>query len=126
MRVKEPSAYTTRSALGVEEQRVRVVIELQDPPEERAGLADGYRVEARIEVDAVDDVLLVPSSALFRDGDGWAVYVMREGAAHKVAVELGLENPDHAEVRSGLSEGDDVIVHPGDTIREGVLVTPRE
>ena len=126
VRVKEPSAFTTRSALGVEEQRVRVVIELQDPPEQRAGLADGYRVEARIEVDAVDDVLLLPSSALFRDGEGWAVYTVRAGVAHEVAVELGLENADHAEVRSGLREGDVVIVHPGDTIREGVLVAPRE
>jgi HlyD family secretion protein len=126
VRVKEPSAFTTRSALGVEEQRVSVVIELQDPPNERAGLADGYRVEARIEVNAVEDVLRVPASALFRDGEGWAVYAVRAGVAHKVAVELGLENPDHAEVRSGLREGDQVIVHPGDAIREGVLVTPRE
>jgi HlyD family secretion protein len=126
VRVKEPSAFTTRSALGVEEQRVSVVIELQDPPNERAGLADGYRVEARIEVNAVEDVLRVPASALFRDGEGWAVYAVRAGVAHKVAVELGLENPDHAEVRSGLREGDQVIVHPGDAIREGVLVMPRE
>lgn len=126
VRVKEPSAFTTRSALGVEEQRVSVVIELQDPPDQRAGLADGYRVEARIEVNAVEDVLRVPASALFRDGEGWAVYAVRAGVATKVAVELGLENPDHAEVRAGLSEGDQVIVHPGDAIREGVLVTPRE
>ena len=71
-------------------------------------------------------VLLVPSSALFREGDGWAVYTMRDGKAHKVTVELGLENPDFAEVRSGLAEGDEVIVHPGDTIREGVMVATRE
>jgi len=126
VRVREPSAFTTRSALGVEEQRVSVVIELLDPPQQRAGLADGYRVEARIEVNAVDDVLLVPSSALFREGEGWAVYTMRDGKAHKVTVELGLENPDFAEVRSGLAEGDEVIVHPGDTIREGVMVATRE
>ncbi|MCA9532890.1 MAG: efflux RND transporter periplasmic adaptor subunit [Myxococcales bacterium] len=125
VRVKEPSAFTTRSALGVEEQRVSVVIELQDPPEARAGLADGYRVEARIEVDAADDVLRVPASALFRDGEGWAVYAVRAGVARKVAVELGLENADFAEVRSGLSEGDVVIVHPGDAIHDGVLVTAR-
>jgi len=125
VRVKEPSAFTTRSALGVEEQRVSVVIELQDPPEARAGLADGYRVEARIEVDAAEDVLRVPASALFRDGEGWAVYVIREGVARKVALELGLENPDFAEVRSGLSEGDVVIVHPGDSIHDGALVAAR-
>lgn len=125
VRVKEPSAFTTRSALGVEEQRVRVVIELQDTPEARAGLADGYRVEARIEVDAADDVLRVPSSALFRDGDGWAAYVVRDGVARKVALTLGLENPDAAEVQSGLHEGDVVIVHPGDSIHDGALVTRR-
>jgi HlyD family secretion protein len=125
VRVKEPSAFTTRSALGVEEQRVSVVIELQDPPEARAGLQDGYRVEARIEVDAADDVLCVPSSALFRDGEGWAVYAVRGELAQKVAVELGLENPEFAEVRSGLSEGDVVIVHPGDTIHDGALVVAR-
>ena len=125
VRVKEPSAFTTRSALGVEEQRVRVVIELQDALEARAGLADGYRVEARIEVDAAEDVLRVPASALFRDGEGWAVYAVREGVARKVSLELGLENPDFAEVRGGLSEGDVVIVHPGDSIHDGALVVAR-
>ncbi len=126
VRVKEPSAFTTRSSLGVEEQRVRVIIELLDPEEGHGGLADGYRVEAEIEVDAVDDAVLVPSSALFRDGEAWAVYAVREGVVHKVAVELGLENPEFAQVLSGLSEGDLVVVHPGDAVGEGVLVAGRE
>jgi HlyD family secretion protein len=125
VRVIEPSAFTKRSALGVEEQRVNVIIELLDPPEARAGLADGYRIEAKIEVAAAEDVVRVPASALFRDGDDWATYVVRDGLASRAQVELGLRGTDVVEVRNGLSVGDRVIVHPGSAISDGVKVTDR-
>lgn len=125
VRVKEPSAYTARSALGVEEQRVRVIIELLDAPERRAGLADGYRVEAQIEIDSVDGAIRVPSSALFRDGASWAAYAIRDGRAKKVRVRLGLETPELAEVLSGLTLRDRVIAYPGDEIADGVLIEAR-
>jgi HlyD family secretion protein len=126
VRVKEPSAFTTRSALGVEEQRVSVVIELQDPPEERAGLADGYRVEARIEVDAVDDVLLVPVQRAVPRWRWLGRVRHARGRRSQGGGRAGPREPRPRRGALGLSEGDDVIVHPGDTIREGVLVTPRE
>jgi HlyD family secretion protein len=125
VRVIEPSAFTKRSALGVEEQRVNVVIELLDPPEARTGLADGYRVEAKIEVASADDVARLPASALFRDGDAWATYVVRDGVANTVHVELGLRGTDVVEVRSGLAVGEQVIVHPGSAISSGTKVTNR-
>jgi HlyD family secretion protein len=126
VRVIEPSAFTKLSALGVEEQRVRVVIELLDPPDARDGLADGYRVEAKIEVASVEDAVRVPSSALFREGEAWAVYAVHDGVAHKALVELGLQGPELAEVSSGLEVGDRVIVHPGSAVTEGTLVEGRQ
>ena len=116
----EPSGFTKVSALGVEEQRVNVVLEFVDEGEDCAPLADGYRVEARIVLWEAPDVLLVPTNALFRDGARWAVYVASEGRARHTIVELGRQNGQESEVISGLSEGDVVIVHPGDLVRDGV------
>jgi HlyD family secretion protein len=125
VRVIEPSAFTKRSALGVEEQRVNVVIELLDGPEARDGLADGFRVEVKIEVASAENAVRVPSSALFRDRNSWAVYVVRGGIARKARVELGLRGPDLTEVSKGLEAGDAVIIHPGSAVSEGTLVEGR-
>jgi HlyD family secretion protein len=121
----EPSGFTKISALGVEEKRVNVVLELVTPPAERAGLADGFRVETRIVILERDDVMQVPSGSLFRRGEDWAVYAVEEGRAAIRSVEVGARTSARVEIRAGLSEGDRVIVHPGDTIAEGVRVAQR-
>jgi HlyD family secretion protein len=118
----EPSGFTKVSALGVEEQRVNVVLEFVDEGEDCATLADGYRVEARIVLWEAPDVLKVPTNALFRDGTRWAVYAASEGRARRTIVELGRRTGQESEVISGLSEGDVVIVHPGDLVRDGVRI----
>ncbi len=125
VRLVEPSAFTKISTLGVEEQRVNIIVSLVDPPEERAALGDGFRVEARIVVAEAHDVLKVPTSALFRVGQGWAVFRVVAGAAQQQMVKLGLRNGLAAEVVEGLQQGDLVVVHPGDKVAEGVAVARR-
>jgi HlyD family secretion protein len=119
----EPAAFTRTSALGVEEQRVNVVITLEEPVEQRKALGDGYRVEARITLWDAADVVQVPESALFRQGEGWAVFLAQEGKVGLRPVKLGLRNGLRAQVLEGLAPGDTVIVHPGDSVKEGVAYT---
>ena len=126
VRLVEPSAFTKISTLGVEEQRVNVIVDLLDPPQDRPSLGDGFRVEARIIVEEANEVLKVPTSALFRNGEGWAVFVASDSVAHRRSVKLGLQNGLAAEVVDGLSAGETVIVHPGDDIAEGVAVRERQ
>lgn len=121
----EPSGFTKFSALGVEEQRVNVVIDFEDPQEAWNALGDGFRVEVRVVVYHNDDALLVPTSALFRHGDGWAAYTVEGGMAKLSPVELGRRNGLEAEVAEGLSEGTTVLVHPGDSVVDGVRVEER-
>lgn len=123
---KEPSAFTTRSALGVEEQRVPVILDLVDPPSRWAALDDGYRVEARIRVAQVEGALVVPASALFREGGAWAVFKVDDSRAAKARVDVGVRNPDWAEVRAGLAEHDRVILYPSDQVHQGVEVSARD
>jgi HlyD family secretion protein len=125
VRLVEPSAFTKISTLGVEEQRVNVIVDLVDPPQQREALGDGFRVEARIVVAEAADVLKVPTSALYRVGDRWAVFHVKDGVAHETIVTLGLQNGLEAEVREGLAEGELVVTHPGDNITDGVKVAPR-
>jgi HlyD family secretion protein len=125
VRLVEPSAFTKVSALGVEEQRVNVVIDFAGPPADFRNLGDAYRVDARILVDARDDALLVPTSALFRDEGGWAVYVVEDGRARLRRVGIGPRSGLHAVVERGLEAGTQVIVYPGDLVRDGVRVAPR-
>lgn len=123
VRQVEPSAFTKLSALGVEEQRVNVVLDLDDPP---SGLGDGFRVEARITVWSSDDALHVPASAVFRRDDGWAVYSVREGQARLTAVEVGRRTGRRVQIVEGLQEGDEVVVHPSDAVEDGRAVAPRQ
>jgi HlyD family secretion protein len=120
----EPSGFTKISALGVEEQRVNVVLDFADNGEACAALGDGYRVEVRVVIWEARDVLRVPSSALVREGEHWAVYVVAGGRARMALVEIGRHNAREAEVISGVDDGDVVIVHPGDRIADGVRITP--
>lgn len=121
----EPAATTRISALGIEEQRVSVLLRLEEPPEAWAGLGDGFRVRVRILKAEAGDVLAVPQGALFRQGTGWAVFVESGGRAAVRAVTLGLDGGAFAEVTEGLAEGEAVILHPSDQIEEGARITPR-
>jgi len=118
----EPSGFTKISALGVEEQRVNVVLDFVDPAAAWAALGDAYRVEVRIVIWEAAAVQKVPTSALFRQGEKWAAYTVAEGRARRVIVELGHQTGQEAEVVSGLSEGAPVILHPVDTLADGARV----
>jgi HlyD family secretion protein len=115
----EPGGFTKVSALGVEEQRVLVVMTLQDPASARIRLGDGFRLEAEFIVWQSPDALSVPTAALFRDGTRWAVYAIEKGRARLRHVTIGRMGDDAAELKAGLDEGDQVILYPGDTVSEG-------
>lgn len=117
----EPAAFTRVSALGVEEQRVNVVIEIADPP---ASLGDGFRVEARIIVWESPSVLTVPSSSVFKHAGQWQVFTIENGRARKRTVTVGHSGSATIEITSGLSAGDHVILFPSDQVEEGVRVRP--
>jgi HlyD family secretion protein len=119
----EPSAVTKISALGVEEQRVGVVVDLDDPP---GTLGDGFRVEARITLYAAPDVLRVPAGALFRSDGGWAVFAVQGDLLRKRAVSVGNRADTEAEVLGGLAAGDRVVLHPGDKVKDGAKWEPLE
>ncbi|MFN7981159.1 MAG: HlyD family efflux transporter periplasmic adaptor subunit [Vicinamibacterales bacterium] len=121
----EPSGFTKISALGVEEQRVNVIIDFTDPAEAWRALGDEFRVQTRTVLWESDDVLKVPTGALVRVGDAWAVYAVRDGRARRVTITLGHQNGQDAEVASGIDAGAVVILHPGDTIADDVRVAPR-
>lgn len=125
VRTVEPSAFTRLSALGVEEQRVNVVVDLTSPREAWTALGDGWRVEARILVDAAAEAVIAPQSAVFPDGDGWAAFRVEDGVARRTPVTLGLRNGVEAQVAGGLAAGDRVVVFPGDRVADGVAVTER-
>lgn len=125
VRIVEPSAFTKISALGVEEQRVNVIIDLEEGREKWSNLGDGYRVEARISVWEGEDVLRVPASAVFRSEEAWATFVVEEGNAVLRQVEIGETNGLQTEIRVGLDEGDTVIAYPSDSVRDGVSVRAR-
>lgn len=114
----EPAAFTKVSSLGVEEQRVLVLIDLVNPPDEAKALGDRFRVEARIATWHVDDVLVVPSSALFRENNTWKTYQLIKGIAHKRDVEIGHSDGRKSEVISGINEGDRVLLHPPDAVKD--------
>ena len=124
VRVVEPAAFTKVSSLGVEEQRVNVIIDFIDPPENRRGLGDGYRVEAAIEVWQKPDVLKIPTSALFRHEDRWAVFSVRKNKAVLTPVRIGRRNGIEAQVLEGLVQGDRLVVYPSDRIDDGTDVEP--
>jgi HlyD family secretion protein len=125
VRVVEPSGFTKISALGVEEQRVRVIIDLTSPREIWQRLGDGYRVEARFVLWQGKGVLQLPTSALFRQGAGWAVFVLKGGRATLTPVEIGQRAGLRTQVLSGLEAGTQVITHPDDRLSDGARVKPR-
>lgn len=125
VRVIEPTGFTKVSALGVEEQRVRVIADLASPREQWARVGDGYRVEARFVVWEGSDVLQIPASALFRHDHGWAVFVVDGGKARTRPVTIGQRTGLRVEVQSGVEAGERVIAHPDDKIADGRRVKAR-
>jgi HlyD family secretion protein len=125
VRLVEPAAFTKVSALGVEEQRVYVLSDLKNPPEKAKALGDRYRVEVRVAVWHKDDAMLVPSGALFREGSAWKTFLYDGGKAKKVTIEAGRSDGRMTEVVKGLDVGTKVLMHPPDTVKDGVAVTER-
>ena len=133
----EPAGFTRVSALGIEEQRVNVILEpvasasaaadaASDGRATWPGLGDGFRVEARILVDRAEDVLRLPAGALFRRGEGWGVFVARNGRLAEQEVEVGRRSQAEAEILSGVVVGDQVVVYPSDRVADGVRYRARE
>jgi HlyD family secretion protein len=122
LRLLEPAAFTKVSALGVEEQRVRAIVDLPGPV---PALGDGYRVDAEFQVWAAERVLTVPVAALFRDGEAWSVYAVEDGRARRRRVAIGHLGAARAEVAGGLPAGTEVVLYPGDEVRDGDRVAPR-
>lgn len=118
----EPAGFMKISALGVEERRVNVIIDLDEVP---PVLGDGYRVQVQVVVWQGDDVLKVPVGSLFRLGDGWAVFVVEDGKAHRRPIEVGHRSGIEAEILGGVEQGETVVVHPGDAVDDGVAVKER-
>lgn len=126
VRVVEPTGFTKVSALGVEEQRVRVIVDFTSPRDKWRRLGDGYRVEARFVVWQGKDVLQIPASALFRYNSGWAVFAVEHGRAKLTPVQIGQRAGLIVQVTSGLTVGEKLVSHPDDKIRDGVRVKPRQ
>lgn len=122
----EPAAFTRVSALGIEEQRVRLQLDLLTPPEDRAGLGDQFRVLAQIIIWQDDAVLQLPQSALFRHGEGWAVFRMQEGEAHLTPVTPGRRSDDAVEILDGIEAGAQVVLFPPASLSDGARITPRD
>jgi HlyD family secretion protein len=121
----EPGGFLKVSALGVEEQRVWVVVSFADPRSAWQALGDGYRVEARVVTWSQDNVIQAPTSAMFRRGDNWSVFAVENGVARLRRVEVGQRNGVMAEIRSGLKAGEQVVVYPPDAVTDGVRVSQR-
>jgi len=122
----DPAGFLKVSALGIEEQRVRTTIDFTDPSEFWSRLGHDYRVIVHIMVWSAPDALTVPVAALFRQGENWAVYAVEDGRAQVRQITIGHRNNRSAEVLSGLSAGDRVILHPSDRIQQGISVAQRE
>ncbi len=121
----EPAGFMKISALGVEEQRVLIIVDINDDPTIWQGLGDDYRVEVRVVLWQSDDALRAPTSALFRDGSSWAVLAENNGRAQLRLVEIGYRNGFQAQILEGLSEGENVIIHPPDSISDGARIEQR-
>lgn len=121
----EPSGFTKISALGIEEQRVKTILEIDADPSQWERLGHDYRVYVKIDVYKAENVIAVPIGALFRRGEQWNVFTVRNGRAAVQAVTIGHRNSAMAEIRDGLQEGDRVVLHPSDRVSDGVRVRER-
>ena len=119
VRLVEPAAFTKISALGVEEQRVNVVLDFAEPLDRIQTIGDGFRVEAHIVTFRMPEAIKVPVGALFREGGGWSVFVVEDSRAHKRPVKVPRRNGVEAMVEDGLKPGDEVVVYPSDALKDG-------
>ena len=119
----EPSGYTKVSPLGVEEQRVDVILDPRGPGWEALG--DGFSADARIVVEELPDAVRVPVSSIFRDGAGWALYAVEDGRARRRAVEVAARGDGEAAIRQGVRPGERVLVHPADEVKDGIRISDR-
>lgn len=120
-----PAAFTKVSALGIDEQRVKAILEIVDPPSQWTGLGHQYRILAHILTWQSDNALQIPLSAVFRKRGEWAAFKVVDGKAKLTKIETGQMNSTHVQVLNGLTEGQTVIVHPSDLIEDGVRVEIR-
>lgn len=125
VRLVEPYGFRKISALGVEEQRVNVIVDFTGPPREWTMLGHGYRVEAAIVTWRADDIIQAPVAALFRNGGEWALFRVEAGRAVLTPLEVGRENGESAQILSGIDAGARVILYPGEEITDGARVEPR-
>lgn len=121
----EPWAFTKISALGIEEQRVNVVIDLVGDKETWSGLGHGYRAYVKIVTWEDPETLTVPASTLFRNGDGWTVFIIENGRARMMPVEVGRRNAQQAELRTPIPAGTEVVLYPSDALRDGARIKRR-
>ena len=121
----DPSGFTKVSALGIEEQRVPVIVDILDPPQVWSSLGDGYRVEMRIIIWEKEDALKVPASAVFSHGEGFAVFAVTSGRATLRPIQIGRRNGLEAEILGGLEGDETVVAHPSDEVTEGARVAGR-
>ena len=122
VRLVEPAAFTKVSALGVEEQRVNVVLDFQQPLDKLQTIGDGFRLDAHIVVFREEDAVKAPVGALFRDGPGWAAFVLEGERARKRAVKLARRNNLEAMIEDGLKPAERVVVYPSDALKDGSRV----
>ncbi len=125
VKLVEPFGFTKISALGIEEQRVIVVLDLVSPPEARRVLGHGYQGDVEVVLWESEDTLKIPLTALFRNGGDWALFAVEDGRAMRRAVEVGRTTATEAQILSGVAEGEMIIVYPGDAIDDGLRVTAR-
>jgi HlyD family secretion protein len=126
LRLIEPAARTVVSALGIEEQRVDAILDLTSDPNLWAGLGEAFAVFVRIEEWRTDDALKIPLAAIFRREGRWYTFLHEDGLVREVEIEIGRRDGRNAEVLSGVDAGQNVILHPPDSIADGVAVVERD
>ena len=126
VRLVEPFGFTKFSALGIEEQRVNVLIDFTSNQEEWSGLGHGYKVDTKIVIYEKPSTLMVPISAMFRVDDEWAVFVKNRNKAKLKKIKIGNKNSLNAEVISGLNEGEQVILHPSNKVENNIFIKTRQ
>lgn len=121
----EPAGFLKISALGVEEQRVNVIVDFVDPREKRAALGDGFRAEVRVVIWESADALTVPTASLFRRQGEWSVFVIDGDVLQQRTVKVGQRNEQAAQILEGLSPGERVVAYPGESLSDGTKVRVR-
>lgn len=126
VRKVEPYGFTKTSALGIDEQRVNVIVDISNPHEQWQRLGHGYQINSRVILWASDDALKIPLTALARDGENWIVFTNVDGRAHKQQIDIGRRNDLEAAVLSGLDKGMQIIDHPSKRVRDDILIRQRQ